>query len=43
MKNHYLKIHNLAITKALLMKLTTIMYLHETFYLVEDWGVNDRA
>ena len=38
-----LKIHNLATTNAILMKLNTIMYLHETFHLVKDWSVNDKA
>ena len=39
----HLKIHNLATTNAKLMKLTTIMYLHGTFYLAKDWGVTHRA
>ena len=39
----HLNIHNLATTKAALMKLTTIMYLHETFNLAHNcdgiaWG-----
>ena len=38
-----LKIHNLATTNTMLTKLTTIMYLHETFHLAKDWSVNDKA
>ena len=33
----------LATTKPTPMKLTTIMYLHETFLLAENWGVTHRA
>ena len=39
----HLKIQNLAITKATLMKLTTIMHLYKTFNLAGDWGVNHRV
>ena len=39
----YLKIYNLATTDAILMKLTTIMYLHRGFNLEEDWGLNDKV
>ena len=39
----HLKIYNLTTTNATLMKLTTIMYLHKTFNLAEDWGVTHRA
>ena len=39
----FMKIHNLATTNAMLMKLTTIMYLHKIFNLAEDWGLNDKA
>ena len=39
----HLKIHNLATTNAILMKLTTIMYLHETFHLAKNWGVTHRV
>ena len=35
----HLKIYNLTTTNATLMKLTTIMYLHKTFNLAEDWRV----
>ena len=39
----YLKIYNLSTTNATLMRLTTIMYLHNTFNLAEDWGVTHRV
>ena len=39
----HLIIRNLATTNAIVMKLTTIMYLHKTFNLAEDWGVNDKT
>ena len=39
----HLKIYNLETTNAILMKLTTIMYLHKTFDLAEDWGINHTA
>ena len=39
----HFKICNLTTTNAALMKLTTIMYLHKTFNLAEDWGVTHRA
>ena len=39
----HLKIYNLKTTSVALMKLTTIMYLHKTFNLAEDWGVTYRA
>ena len=32
-----LKIYNLTITHAILIKLTTIMYLHATFHLTKNW------
>ena len=35
----HLNIHNLATTKAALMKLIAIMYLHETFNLAQNWDV----
>ena len=38
-----MKMYNLTTTNATLMKLTTIMYLHKTFNLAEDWGVTHRA
>ena len=38
-----LKIHTLTTTNAILMKLTTIMYLNETFYLTKNWGVTHRT
>ena len=34
----HLKIHNLATISAILIKLTTIIYLHDTFHLAENWG-----
>ena len=37
------KIYNLATTNAILMRLTTIMYLHETFHFVKNWGVTHSA
>ena len=43
MPGKILKIYNLTIANATLMKLTTIMYLHKTFNLTEDWGVTYRA
>ena len=39
----HLKIHNLPTTNAVLMKATTVIYLHETFYLAKNWGVNRRT
>ena len=39
----HLKIHNLTTTNAILMKLTAIMYFHNTFHLAEDCRVNHRA
>ena len=39
----HLEIYNLTTKNATLMKLTTIMYLHYTFNLAEDWGVTQRA
>ena len=39
----HLKIYNLTTTSAALIKLNTIMYLHKTFNLAEDWGITHRA
>ena len=39
----HLQINNLATTNAILMKLTTIMYLHDTFLLARNWGVTVTA
>ena len=39
----HLKMYNFATTNAAPMKLTTIMYLHETFHLVRNWDVIYRA
>ena len=39
----HLKIYNLTTTNAILMKLTTIMYLHETFHSAKNWGVSHRV
>ena len=39
----HLKIYNLTTTNATLMKLITIIYLHRTFNLAEDWGVTHRV
>ena len=38
-----LKIYNSTIINAILIKLTTSMYLRETFYLAKYWGVTHRA
>ena len=39
----YLKIHNFATTNSILIKVTTIMDLHETFHLAQNWGVTRRG
>ena len=39
----HLKIYNWTTTNAALMKLTTVMYLHKTFNLAEDWSVTHQA
>lgn len=39
----HLKIFNLTTANALLMKLTTIIYLTKTFNLAKDLGINLRA
>ena len=39
----HLKIHNSGTTNAILMKLTKIMYLHDTFHLAKNWGITDRT
>ena len=39
----HLKIHNMATTNTISMKLTRIMYLHETFHLAKHWAVTVRA
>ena len=39
----HLKIYNLTTTTATLMKITTIIYLHKTFNLAEDWRVTHRV
>ena len=39
----YLKIHNLATKNAIVMKLTRIMDLHETFHLAQNWGLTHRG
>ena len=39
----HLKISNLTITNATLMKLTMIMSLHKRFNVAEDWGVTHGA
>ena len=38
----HLKIYNLTITNAALMKLTTIVCLHMTFNLEKYWGVTSQ-
>ena len=35
----HLNMDNLETRNSLLMKLTTIMYLHKTFNFAENWGV----
>ena len=37
------EIYNLTTTNAIRMKLSTIMYLHETFNLTKDWGISHRT
>ena len=39
----HLDIDNLATTNGILMKLTTIVYLHETFNLAQNWGITHRG
>ena len=39
----HLKIHNLTTTNTTLIELTTIIYLHKTLSLTEDWGVTHRV
>ena len=38
-----LNFYNLTITNAILMKLTTTMYLHETFHLAKNWDGTHRV
>ena len=38
-----LKTYNFKTTDDILMKLTTLMYLYETFYLTKNWGVTHRT
>ena len=40
---NFFKIYNLRTTNAMKMKLTTVVYLHETFHLTKDSGVAHRA
>ena len=40
---NHLKINNLTTRNAILMKLTTIMYLHETFHLAKKLGRNSQG
>ena len=37
------KIYNLTTANAIKMKLTMIVYPHETFHLAKDWGITHRA
>ena len=39
----HLKIYNLTTTNVALTKLTTIIYLHKTFNLAEDWATSHRV
>ena len=38
-----LKVYNLTITNAALMKLTTIIYVYKMSNLAENWGVTHSA
>ena len=38
-----LKVYNLKITNATLIKLTTIIYVYKMFNLAESWGVTQSA
>ena len=42
LEKHF-KTHNFGTRNAMLMKLTTNMYLHETFHLAKNWGVTHNA
>ena len=39
----HLKVYNLTTRNGIMMKLTRIMYLYDTFHLVKNWGVTRRA
>ena len=39
----HLKIYNFGTTNVILMKHTTIIYLHETFHLAKNLGVTHKA
>ena len=39
----HLKVHNLATTNSILMNFNSILYVHETFHLMENWGITIRA
>ena len=39
----HLKVYKLTTGNGIMMKLTRIMYLYETFYLTKNWGVTHRA
>ena len=39
----HLKVYNLTTRNGIMMKLTRIMYLYETFYMTKNWGVTHRA
>ena len=39
----HLKIYNFGTTNVILMILTTIVYLHQTFDLAKNWGVTHLA
>ena len=38
-----LKVFNLTTANAILMKLTTIMYLHKNCHLAKNWGVTHKV
>ena len=38
-----LKTHNFTTTNAILMKITTIIYLNDTLYFTRNWGVTHRV
>ena len=39
----HLKAYNLTTRNGIIMKLTTIVYLYDTFHLVKNWGVTQRV
>ena len=39
----HLKVYDLTTRNGIMMKLTSIMYLNDTFHLVKNWGVTQRV